>query len=206
MSPPSYSFPRGAGSAADALLEKLDDPRIAEALASLLDKSENLNSFVEVLEGFLQRNEGLLEVVSQRVGRLGRAGTAALGKSFEKLDLDDLKAASGQIQGTLPLLRDVLNQFAVLRQAGFFDADVVAILGRTGRAIAAATRDPKARSSETRGVFSLLGLLKDPEIARSLNFIISFARHFGSDQNHDGSPRLKNASTAAPPRPSANKP
>jgi uncharacterized protein YjgD (DUF1641 family) len=29
-------------------------------------------------------------------------------------------------------------------------------------------------------------LLKDPEIARTLNFFISFARHFGGDLKQDG--------------------
>lgn len=198
-------LPRGTGSAADALLEKLEDPRVVEALVSLLDKSDKLTFFTEALEGFLQRNEGLIEVVSQRVGQLGRAGTSALAKSLEKIDLDDLKSASGQLQGMLPLLRDVVNQFSVLKQAGFFDPDVVEVVGRTGRAMAATVRDPKAQSTDTRGVFSLLGLLKDPDIARTLNFVISFARHFGADFNQGGLASAKNTSLAAPADASARK-
>lgn len=198
MSPTLSSLPRGAGSTADVLLEKLEDPKIVEALVSLLDNSSKLTFFMEVLEGFLQRNDGLIEVVSRRLGQLGRAGTTALGKSLEKIDLDDLKSASGQLQGMLPLLRDVANQFAVLKQAGFFDADVVKVVGRTGRAMAATMRDPKAQSTDTRGVFSLLSLLKDPDIARTLNFAISFARHFGGDLNDSGPGSAKNTSLAAP--------
>jgi Protein of unknown function (DUF1641) len=205
MSATLSSFPRGTGSAADALFEKLEDPRIAEALVSLLDKSDKLTFFAEVLEGFLQRNEGLLEVVSQRVGQIGRLGTSALGKSLEKIDLDDLKSVSGQIQGMLPLLRDVANQFTVLKRAGFFDPDVVEVVGRTGRALAATVRDPKAQSTDTRGVFSLLGLLKDPDIARTLNFVISFARHFGGDFNQSGPGSAKSTSLAAPVDASARK-
>jgi uncharacterized protein YjgD (DUF1641 family) len=196
---------RGTGSAADALLEKLEEPRIVEALVSLLDKSDKLTLFAEALEGFLQRNEGLIEVVSQRVGQLGRAGTSALGKSLEKIDLDDLKSASGQLQGMLPLLRDVVNQVSVLKQAGFFDAEVVEVVGRTGRAMAATVRDPKAQSTDPRGVFSLLGLLKDPDIARTLNFVISFARHFGGDLNQGGAASAKNTSLAGPADGSARK-
>jgi uncharacterized protein YjgD (DUF1641 family) len=205
MSATLSSFPRGAGSSADALFEKLEDPRIVEALISLLDKSDKLTFFTEVLEGFLQRNEGLLEVVSQRMGQIGRVGTSALAKSLEKIDLDDLKSASGQIQGMLPLLRDVANQFTVLKQAGFFDPDVVEVVGRMGRAMAATVRDPKAQSADTRGVFSLLGLLKDPDIARTLNFVISFARHFGGDSNQSGPGSAKSTSLAAPVDASARK-
>ena len=52
--------------------------------------------------------------------------------------------------------------------------------------MAAAARDPDAHSDDTYGIFSVGGLLKDPEIARTLNFFISFARHFGGDLKQDG--------------------
>jgi hypothetical protein len=205
MSPILSPPPSGAGSTADILLEKLEDPRIVDALVSLLDKSDKLASFTEVLEGFLQRNDGMIELVSRRLGQVGRAGACALGKGLEKIDLDDLKSASGQLQGMLPLLRDVANQFRALKQAGFFDADVVEVVGRTGRAMAATVRDPKAQSTDRRGVFSLLSLLKDPDIARTLNFAISFARHFGDELNHGGPGSAKNTSPATAVDASARK-
>jgi hypothetical protein len=172
---------------------------------SLLDKSDKLAFFAELLEGFLQRSEGLLESASQSVGQLGRAGTTALKKSLENVDLDDLKSASGQLQGMLPLLRDFATELGALKEAGFFDVEVVRIIGRAGRAMAATARDPKALSSETRGIFSLLGLLKDPDIARSLNFVISFARHFGGDLDHDGSGSAESTALAATLKSSARK-
>jgi uncharacterized protein YjgD (DUF1641 family) len=199
MSSTLSSLPEGSYRTADVLLEKLEDPRIVEALVSLLDKSDKLAFFTEVLEDFLKRSDGMLESVSRSVGQLGRAGTNALAKSLENVDLDDIKSASGQLKGMLPLLRDFASEFAALKQAGVFDAEVVKIIGRTGRAMAATVRDPKAHSSETRGIFSLLGLLKDPDIARSLNFLISFARHFGGDLNH-GRPGPNKSTSPAPPR------
>jgi uncharacterized protein YjgD (DUF1641 family) len=205
MSATFSSLHRGADSNADVLLEKLEDPRIVEALVSLLDKSDKLAFFAELLEGFLQRSEGLLESASQSVGQLGRAGTTALKKSLENVDLDDLKSASGQLQGMLPLLRDFATELGALKEAGFFDVEVVRIIGRAGRAMAATARDPKALSSETRGIFSLLGLLKDPDIARSLNFVISFARHFGGDLDHDGSGSAESTALAATLKSSARK-
>lgn len=205
MSSKLSSLPRAADRTADVLFEKLEDPRIVEALVSLLDKSDKLAFFTDVLEGFLQRSEGLMESVSQSFGQLARAGTSALGKSLENIDLDDLKSASGQLQDMLPLLRDFVGELGALKQAGFFDAEVVKIIGRTGRAISATARDPKALSSEARGVFSLLGLLKDPDVARSLNFLISFARHFGGDLNHGGPGSAKVTSLAEPAQTSARK-
>jgi uncharacterized protein YjgD (DUF1641 family) len=55
--------------------------------------------------------------------------------------------------------------------------------------MSAAARDPDAHSDETRSIFEFTLLLKDPEVARTLNFITSLARHFGSylDQAEAGS-------------------
>ena len=176
----------------DALLEKLEDPRIVGALISLLDKSDKLAVFADALETLLERSEGTLESISRSVGQLGRTGTDALKKTLENLSLDDLKSASGQVRDMLPLFQELGREFVLLREAGFFDAAVVQALGRTGRAIAAAARDPNAHSTDTRGIFGLLSLLKDPEIARTLNFAISFARHFGGDLETGGSVAGKN--------------
>ena len=67
MSSTLSSLPKGADRTADVLFEKLEDPRIVEALVSLLDKSDKLAFFADVLEGFLQRSEGLMEKVSPKL-------------------------------------------------------------------------------------------------------------------------------------------
>jgi Protein of unknown function (DUF1641) len=199
------SLSGGTNRMADDLVDKLQEPRIVEALVTLLDKSDKLAMFTEALEGFLVRSDGLFESISRSVVQVRKAGAGAFGKSLEKIDLDDIKSASGQLQGMLPLMRDLVSELGALKQAGVFDADVVAILGRTGRAMAATVRDPKARSNETRGIFSLLGLLKDPDVARSLNFLISFARHFGGNLNDGGNGSAVNTLPTAATQSSARK-
>jgi uncharacterized protein YjgD (DUF1641 family) len=195
MSSTGWSSRANTRSSADALLEKLEDPRIVGALVSLLDKSDKLAVFADALETLLQHSEGMLESISRSVGQLGRAGTDSLKKGLESFNLDDLKSASGQVRDMLPLLQELVREFGLLKEAGFFDAAVVQVLGRTGRAMAAAARDPNAYATDTRGIFGLLGLLKDPEIARSLNFVISFARHFGGDTETGGSAGKNNRAT-----------
>jgi len=179
MSSRLTSSPRTIDRGADLLLEKLQEPEIVESLISLLDKSQALNDFLE-------RSEDVLTSMTKGVGQLGRLGADALGKSLGKVDLDDLKAASTQLQGMLPVVRDFVNELGSLQKAGFFEPEIVGILGRTGRAWATAARDPRAHSADTRGIFNLIGLLKDPEIARTLNFFISFARHFGGNLKNGG--------------------
>lgn len=184
MSAKISSFPEATERNADFLLEKLQEPQVVESLVSLLEKCQVLNDFLE-------RSEELLTSITEGVGHLGRVGVAAFGKTLETVDLDDLKSASKQLQGMLPALRDFIREIGSLEQAGFFDPEVVKILARTGRAMSAAARDPQAHSKETRGIFSMTALLKDPEIARTLNFFISFARHFGGDLNKDGAGSAK---------------
>jgi len=90
------------------------------------------------------------------------------------------------LQAMIPAVRDLMGELGSLKESGFFDPEVIKLLGRTTRAMSAAARDPAAHSDDTYGIFSVGGLLKDPEIARTLNFFISFARHFGGDLKQDG--------------------
>jgi hypothetical protein len=184
MSAKISSFPGSSGRSADVLLEKLQDPQVVHSLFSLLEKSQVLNDF-------LDRSELMLNSMTKSIGELGRAGAGALSKTFESVDLDELKAAGQSLKGMLPAVRDFVREIGSLQEAGFFEPEVVKVIGRTGRAMAAAARDPAAHSSDSRGIFSLTGLLKDPEIARTLNFIISFARHFGGDLDKGGGDSAK---------------
>jgi hypothetical protein len=179
MSAKISSFPGTSGRSADLLLEKLQDPKVAESLVSLLEKSQVLNDFLE-------RSEVMLNSITKGVGELGRAGVATLSKTLQSVELNDLKAAGTQLQGMIPAVRDFMAELRSLKESGFFDPEVVKVFARTARAMSAAARDPEAHSDDTYGIFSVGSLLKDPEIARTLNFFISFARHFGSDLKLDG--------------------
>jgi hypothetical protein len=91
----------------------------------------------------------------------------------------------------IPAVRDFVRELGSLKEAGFFEPEVVKIIGRWGRALSAAARDPEAHSADGPGILSLPGLLKEPEVARTFNFIISFARHFGGDLDKDGAVSAK---------------
>jgi hypothetical protein len=184
MSAKISSFPGASGSSADVLLEKLQDPQVVHSLLSLLEKSQMLNDFLE-------RGEVMLNSVSKGVSELGRAGVASLSKTFESVDLDELKTAGKNLQAMIPAVRDFIGELGSLKEAGFFEPEVVKTIARTGRAMSAAARDPSAQSTEGYGILSLPGLLKEPEVARTMNFIVSFARHFGGDLDKDGTVSAK---------------
>lgn len=180
-------FPKTPERNAELLLEKLQEPKVVESLVSLLEKSTVLNDF-------LDRGEESLTRISKGIGEFGRVGVTAFNKSLGTVDLDDLKAAAGQLQGILAGIRNFANEYATLEKAGFFDPDIVRTLGCTARSMSAAAQDPEAHSKETRGIFNLIGLLKDPEIAQALNFFISFTRYFGRELNQLGVSSAKSKS------------
>ena len=184
MSAKISSFPGASGRSADVLLEKLQDPQVVHSLVSLLEKSQMLNDFLE-------RGEVMLNSISKGVGELGRAGAVTVSKAFESVDLDELKSAGQNLQAMIPAVREFARELGSLKEAGFFEPEVVGIIGRTGRAMAAAARDPDAQSTEGYGLLSLPGLLKEPEVARTFNFIVTFARHFGGDIDKDGAVSAK---------------
>jgi uncharacterized protein YjgD (DUF1641 family) len=179
MSAKISPFPGATGANADLLLEKLQEPEVVRSLVSLLEKSQAFNHFLE-------NGEQMLNSITKSVGQLGRAGATGLSKTLESVDLDELKTAGQNLQGMIPAIRDFVRELGSLKEAGFFEPEVVGIIGRTGRAMAAAARDPDARSSEGYGLLSLPGLLKEPEVARTFNFIVTFARHFGGDLDKNG--------------------
>jgi hypothetical protein len=176
------SFPDASGANAGLLLENLQDPKFVESLGALVEKSQAL---IDVLD----KGEHTLNSISNRIAELGRAGASALANGLEGFDVDDLKTAGETLKGIIPIVRDFVSELGLIRQAGFFDPEVLKVIGSVGRAMSAAARDPDAHSDETRSIFEFTLLLKDPEVARTLNFITSLARHFGSylDKDEAGS-------------------
>ena len=112
MSAKISSFPGTSGRSADLLLEKLQDPKVAESLVSLLEKSQVLNDFLE-------RSEGMLNSITKGVGDLGRVGVATLSETFKSVELDDLKAAGGHLQAMIPAVRDLMREHRLARRVRF---------------------------------------------------------------------------------------
>jgi hypothetical protein len=167
------SLPDASESDSRLLLQNLQDPQFLESLRVLVEKSQAL---IDVLD----RGERTLNSISTRIADLGRVGASALSDSLESFDVDDLKTAGETLKGIIPVVRDFVSELGLMKQAGFFDPEVVKVIGSVGSAMSAAARDPDAHSDEARSIFEFTLLLKDPEVARTLNFMISLARHFGS--------------------------
>jgi len=164
---------RAGAAASDRLQEKLSDPQVVDSLVTVLEHADKLALLLTGLEGFLRNSEGYLQNV---VGSFAEMQALAQATGVTPANF---AAAAAKAQELLPLGQEMLGHVVTLRKAGMLDPEVISLVGKMGAAAVATVQDDKSHSSQPRGIFNLLGLLKDPEIARTLNFAIAFAQRFG---------------------------
>lgn len=166
-------------SAADALRDRLDDPRIAESLISLLDHADLLAIIVAGLDGFIRRGEEIGESLLSAVDEFN--GTSLTGAipgvaSLKDVDLQALAGSLASLSGALVGATPALNTLLTSRLTDPHAAEVLALLGQAlveGKA--AADADPGG----PKGMFGLWRATKDKDITRGLGFMIQVARAFG---------------------------
>lgn len=167
----------GAGPA-DAVRDRLDDPRVAEALTTLLDHADLLAVLVSGLDGFVRRGDDITANLTSAWGELSGStdqipGLAAL----REVDLAELSASLATLTGGLvkatPAITTLLDS-ALTDPRG---ADVVAALGD---ALVSARQSVPAPPRGVRGLWTTLrGAAKDPDVTRGLAYLIEVARQFG---------------------------
>lgn len=155
-----------APSPADELLGRLDEPRVADALNTLLDHADLLAVIVSGLDGFARRGDVIATTLSEAVGEL-RGGTAGMAD----IDYRGLAASLGTLAGSAPALTALVDRVSdpAFQQVATGLIDAVA----EGRE--QLTRNPDVPT----GVFGLLRALKDPDVARGLGFLVHVAKAFG---------------------------
>ncbi|KAA0081924.1 DUF1641 domain-containing protein [Mycolicibacterium sp. P9-64] len=166
-------------SPADALRDRLDDPRIAESLNNLLDHADLLAILVTGLDGLLRRGDEIGDSLASAVGELRGSSLAATIPGVESLkdvDLHGLAGSLASLSGSLVNATPALNTLLASRLTDPQAAEVLALLGQAlvdGKA--AADADPGG----PKGLFGLWRVTKDKDITRGLGFMIQVARAFG---------------------------
>lgn len=166
-------------SPADALRDRLDDPRIAESLNNLLDHADLLAILVGSLDGFIRRGDEIGESLLSAVHELNGTSLAAAipgAESLKGIDLQGLAASLASLSGSLVGATPALNTLLTSRLTDPQAAEVLALLGQAlveGKA--AADADPGG----PKGLFGLWRVTKDKDITRGLGFMVQVARAFG---------------------------
>lgn len=141
-------------SAALALAEQLTAPEMMEQLSSLLKLAGHAPGIMAM-------------------------GVDILDESYRKTAGNGIDLAALSRQG-VKVTKRVVNlvdseEFDALLQSDLFNPKTLDVLSVVSGALTLCRMDPPKKA----GIFKLLGAMGDPEVQKSLGFLLSFARNFG---------------------------
>lgn len=163
--------PLVAQSPADALLTRLDEPRVAAALASLLDHADLLAILVVGLDGLVSRGEVIGASLADALGEL-RGGADGL----PAVDLPALASSLATLSGSLTSATPALD---VLLRSSLTDPRAVEVISQLAHALVVGRDRIETDTAAPTGVFGLLRALKDEDVARGLGYLLQVAKAFG---------------------------
>ncbi len=167
------------------LAERLADPQVAGALATLLDHADLLAVLVEGLDQFVGRSEvigdSLISGIQELRGPDGPAAAAATvdlaGVASAGVQMASIlpKAAPGMVEAVESGAVDKLFATAVVSAEALPQVQVLA------RAFVKGSDEFARRPIEVGGPVSLLRLLRDPDVSRALSFFATVAKAVGKE-------------------------
>ena len=172
--------------ATDALTAKLDDPQTAAALLTLLDHVDLLAILVQGLSGMIERSETIGASIGDGIVELRQ--TFAANPALQGRDVNPDEIVSSLIARVVE--HSALNDLVAAAESGVIDrilgsgiTDPAAVDQLSTLAAGLATGSERFATApiEIGGMFSLLGLLKDPDINRSLSFFATVAKAVGQE-------------------------
>ena len=165
------------------LLERLSDPKTIGSLHTLLDHLDLASFALTSISEFLERSEVIADSVAESIHEVTNAAP--------RIDLGKIKEVAAELPALLDVavavkrsgLLDHATRFVEtlnrLQASGTFAPDTVAVVG--GLSVAATSTHKKQEFAQfaPKGIFGLLGALKDPNVQATLGFAIAFAHNYG---------------------------
>ena len=164
-----------APSAGDAVVAKLEDPRVAQALCDLLEHADLLAILVTGLDGMVRRGDTITGGLAKTVGDL-RGAMAAASQDHEPVDLGKLAAGLRTLSAAIS---DATPGLESLFRSDLTDPRAVEVASTMARSIIDGAERAKSEPVKPMGAFALMRTLKDEDVARGLHFMIHVARAFG---------------------------
>ncbi len=158
----------------EALLDRLNERRTVEALHQLLDHAEllpcstdNIRSGLADVRGAIpgESNEVIAQMLSLAVLLPYLPRLVAVAPKFIEM-----------IERLAPFVAS--QEFDALLSSGVFQPATVKLVGQAGDAFVASYEEQR-RHPPKRGLLSLLGALRDPDVQRAAALIVAFGKRFG---------------------------
>jgi Protein of unknown function (DUF1641) len=166
-------------SEADRLLDRLEDPRTAAALHSLLDNVELLAVLLGGLDGLARKGEVIGDTLAEVLTE-ARAAVDATG-------LDPM-TTSRQLSTLIPTLAAASPAINRILDSPIVEPEPIEVLSETAVALVKGLKS--AQANETRvGLTGLVRATRDDDVQRGLGFLIEVAKVFGRNLRENDSSR-----------------
>lgn len=166
-----------APSAGDAVVAKLEDPRVAAALCDLLEHADLLAVLVTGLDAMIRRGDTITGGLAKTVEDW-RAATAEAARDREPVDLQKLAAS---LRTLSIAISEATPGLEALFRSSLSDPRAVEVASSVARSIIDGAEKAKSEPAKPMGAFTLLRMLKDEDVARGMHFLIHTARAFGRE-------------------------
>lgn len=174
---PSAGRPAGS---AQQLAARLEDPRVAASLDTLLDHADLLAVIVSGLDAALTRSPTMMVALSQGLEDARKLSGESLPDPSELTRLaQGLSTLVGPLTEMLPTLE-------ALMKSDLADPRVIDTASMASRAVVAGAEQARREQPEISGVFALMRALKDPDVSRGLGFVVAVAKAFGQQLRGTG--------------------
>lgn len=152
------------------LLEQLTEPETARALAAVMDRADQLEDLMQLVD---RAPDAIATVVDMLDAEVAKA--YARGHSPEE--------TLRQTVGTLGRLGELFrtDEFEALLDSGVLDPEALNVVGSLGAALVDTQKEATRGKTPKRGVFGLLGALRDPDVQHAIGFLTQFAKKFGQN-------------------------
>jgi uncharacterized protein YjgD (DUF1641 family) len=153
------------------LQERLADPRTVQALNKLLEELPETVFLLDMLKSFLKRGPEIAENISDSLEPF-RPAPGEVAHTKETLD----NAVAAAVK-----LKEFLNsaQFKALIESDILKPEPVQLVSLLARSL---THSVQNYDAEARlGVVGLLRALNDPDVQRSVNFLVGVLKNFGTE-------------------------
>jgi uncharacterized protein YjgD (DUF1641 family) len=167
------------------ILEQLGKPETIEALKLVLSKIDLLAFAVKAADEFVRRGDVITDNIGESLGDLRKLSSSI---DFEKLrtvsaQLPALLDASDEFikSGASTKLKQLADAGSIVVDSGMLDPATVKLLAQAGKIAAASYIETQAAPrKDIKGVFDLLGALKDPGIQHALGFFVEFMKRYSA--------------------------
>jgi uncharacterized protein YjgD (DUF1641 family) len=166
-----------------ALVERLEDPRVAAGLQNLLDHVDLLAVLVIGLDGFIGRSEVIGDALVDSVSDMRLLADGA--KTSAPIDVAATVSSLLALSSALPKLTPTLTRVADedllggMLDSGIVSAESLAHIGMLATAVNEGAAQAVSEPIEIKGAISMYRQLKDPDIARGLGYTLSILKAVG---------------------------